>query len=171
MPFRSSRRSRRRRSASIIAAGSRSSWSGAARRLWGATQIPGATLSVPLPEREASFGMTFPDHPRRIFQAGELSDGTLRYLALAGALLALRLPAFIALNEPESSLHPDLLEPLARLIVKASERTQIWLVTHSERLAAALARHGRLQPRTVIKKDGETWSEGLGLAGDFDEEE
>lgn len=133
--------------------------------------FPGAALSVPLPEREASFGLIFPDHPRRIFQAGELSDGTLRYLALAGALLALRLPAFIALNEPESSLHPDLLEPLARLIVKASERTQIWLVTHSERLAAALARHGRLHPRTVIKKDGETWLEGLGLAGDFDEEE
>jgi len=133
--------------------------------------FPGATLSVPMPEREASFGMTFPDHPRRIFQAGELSDGTLRYLALAGALLALRLPAFIALNEPESSLHPELLEPLARLIVKASERTQIWLVTHSERLAAALAKHGRLRPRTVIKKDGETWIEGLDLAGDFDEEE
>ena len=136
-----------------------------------ADAFPGATLSVPLPEREASFGMTFPDHPRRVFQAGELSDGTLRYLALAGALLALRLPAFIALNEPESSLHPDLLEPLARLIVKASERTQICLVTHSERLAAALARHGRLQPRTVIKKDGETWIEGLDLAGDFEEKE
>ena len=61
-------------------------------------------------------------------------------LALAGALLAYRLPAFIALNEPEASLHPDLLEPLARLIVRASERTQVWLVTHSERLAAAIAR-------------------------------
>ena len=95
----------------------------------------------------------------------------MRYLALAGALLSLRLPAFVALNEPESSLHPDLLEPLARLIAQASERTQIWLVTHSERLAAALAKHGGVQPRTVIKKDGETWIEGLKQIGRFDDEE
>ena len=133
--------------------------------------FPGATLSVPLPEREASFGMVFPDHPRRVFQAGELSDGTLRYLALVGALLALRLPAFVALNEPESSLHPDLLEPLARLIVKASERTQIWLVTHSERLAAALAKYGNVRPRAVIKKEGETWIERLKQIGKFEDEE
>jgi len=115
--------------------------------------------------------MVFPDHPRRVFQAAELSDGTLRYLALAGALLAVRLPAFIALNEPESSLHPDLLEPLARLIAGAAERTQVWLVTHSERLAAALARYGRVQPRTEIKKEGETWIEGLKLTGSFAEDE
>jgi predicted ATPase len=133
--------------------------------------FPGAALSVPRPEREASFGMVLPDHPRRVFQAAELSDGTLRYLALVGALLALRLPAFVALNEPESSLHPDLLEPLARLIVKASERTQIWLVTHSERLATALAKHGEVQPRAVIKKDGETWIEGLKQIGRFDDED
>jgi predicted ATPase len=133
--------------------------------------FPGATLSVPLPERDASFGMVLPDHPQRVFEAAELSDGTLRYLSLAGALLALRLPAFVALNEPESSLHPDLLEPLARLIVKAAERTQIWLVTHSERLAAALAKHGQVQPRTVIKKEGETWIEGLKQIGSFVDED
>ena len=80
---------------------------------------------------------------------------------------AFSLPAFIALNEPESSLHPDLLEPLARLIAKASRRTQIWLVTHSERLAAALAKHGGVAPRAVIKKDGETWIEGLKTIGRF----
>jgi predicted ATPase len=114
--------------------------------------------------------MVLPDHPRRVFQAAELSDGTLRYLSLAGALLALRLPAFVALNEPESSLHPELLEPLARLIVKAAERTQIWLVTHSERLAAALAKHGQVQPRAVIKKEGETWIEGLKQIGSFADE-
>jgi predicted ATPase len=126
---------------------------------------------VPLPEREASFGLVFPDHPRRVFQASELSDGTLRYLAHAGALLALRLPAFIALNEPESSLHPDLLEPLARLIAGAAGRTQIWLVMHSERLAAALAKYGHVQPRIVVKKEGETWIEGLKLSGNFTEDE
>jgi predicted ATPase len=109
--------------------------------------------------------------PRRVFEAQELSDGTLRYLALAGALLSLRLPSFIALNEPESSLHPDLLQPLARMIAKASERTQIWLVTHSERLAAALEKHGGVPPRTVIKQDGKTWIEGLKQIGRFEEED
>src|SRR6202163_3684275 len=99
----------------------------------------------------ASFGMIFPDHPQRVFDAGELSDGTLRYLALAGALLAYRLPGFIALNEPETSLHPDLLGPLARLIAVAAERTQIWMVTHSQPLAAALAEHAGVRPLHIIK--------------------
>jgi len=36
--------------------------------------------------------MILPDHPERAFDAGELSDGTLRYLALMGALLAYRFP-------------------------------------------------------------------------------
>ena len=133
--------------------------------------FPGASLDVPPPGRFASFGMRFPDQPKRVFEAAELSDGTLRYLGLAGALLAYRLPAFIALNEPEASLHPDLLEPLARLIVRASERTQIWLVTHSEKLAGAIASHGAIEPLTVIKRNGVTWIDGLNFAGAFPEEE
>jgi predicted ATPase len=133
--------------------------------------FPGAELEVPEPERTASFGMIFPEHPQRVFDAAELSDGTLRYLALMGALLAYRLPAFVALNEPETSLHPVLLPPLARLIAAAAERTQIWVVTHSEMLAAALAEHGGIAPMTVIKRNGETWIEGLTLAGEFRDNE
>ena len=132
--------------------------------------FPGARLVVPEPGREASFGLTIPDFAGRVFAAPELSDGTLRYLALAGALLGYRLPPFIALNEPETSLHPDLMDPLARLIARAAERTQIWLVTHSERLAAGIAQHGGARPRTVIKRDGETWIAGLKLSGEFAED-
>jgi predicted ATPase len=126
---------------------------------------------VPEPAREASFGVTFPDFYGRIFAAPELSDGTLRFLALAGALLGYRLPPFIALNEPETSLHPDLMDPLARLIARAAERTQVWLVTHSERLAEGVAEHAGARPRIVLKRDGETWIEGLRLSGSFDDEE
>jgi predicted ATPase len=133
--------------------------------------FPGAQLVVPSPERTATFGLIMPDYPKRIFEAGELSDGTMRYLALAGALLGYRLPAFIALNEPETSLHPELLEPLARLIVRAAQRTQIWVVTHSERLADAFAACGEIKPRSVIKRDGETWIEGLKLFGEFGDED
>jgi predicted ATPase len=131
----------------------------------------GARLIVPPPERAASFGLMFPEYPERVFEASELSDGTLRYLALAGALLAYRLPAFIVLNEPETSLHPDLLEPLARLIVQASERTQIWLVTHSEPLASAIQKQGKVKPYTVIKRGGETWVEGLKSVGRFSDDD
>ncbi|MBP1180128.1 AAA family ATPase [Methylobacterium sp. PvR107] len=129
--------------------------------------FPGARLIIPEPGREASFGVTFPDFAKRIFDASELSDGTLRFLALAGALLGYRLPPFIALNEPETSLHPDLMEPLARLIARAAERTQVWLVTHSDRLADAIAASSGPRPRTVLKRDGETWIEGLRLSGTF----
>ena len=99
--------------------------------------FPGAHLIVPPPDDTASFAMRFPDLPKRQFAAHELSDGTLHYLALMDALLAYRLPPFIALNEPEASLHPDLLPHLAGLIVKAAARTQIWVVPTNEELIVA----------------------------------
>ena len=136
-----------------------------------ADAFPGAHLHVPIPDRTASFGMVFPDYPRRIFEAPELSDGTLRFLALAGALLAYRAPAFIALNEPENSIHGDLLKPLARLISEAAKRTQIWLVTHSEPLATAVQECTGVLPKRVIKRDGATWIEGLKFLGVFTEED
>lgn len=136
-----------------------------------ADAFPGARLVVPEPEREARFGLILPDYPKRVFAPAELSDGTLRYLALAGTLLAYRLPPFLALNEPETSLHPDLMAPLARMIVRAAQRTQVWLVTHSERLAAAVAGQGGVRPRVVLKREGATWIDGLRLAGDFSDDD
>jgi predicted ATPase len=129
--------------------------------------FPGAELVVPKPEQAASFGLKFPDFPHRVFQANELSDGTLRFLGLAGALMAYRLPPFIALNEPEASLHPDLMQPLGRMIANAAARTQVWLVTHSERLAQVIEATGAGAVRTVVKRDGATTVEGLTLLGTF----
>lgn len=131
--------------------------------------FPGARLDVPMPERHASFGIRFPDLPKRVFGANELSDGTLQFLALMGALLSYRLPPLIALNEPETSLHPDLLPPLARIIAKAAQRTQVWVVTHSRILADALEDQTGILPREVIRRDGGTWLEGLGQFGAFDD--
>jgi hypothetical protein len=68
----------------------------------------------------------------------ELSDGTLRYLLLAAALFSPHLPPLLVLNEPENSLHPDLLSPLARLIAAVAERTQVWVVAHADPLIRAL---------------------------------
>jgi predicted ATPase len=132
-----------------------------------AAAFPGARLVVDAAGRMASFGVAFPEFPNRVFEAGELSDGTLRFLSLAGALMAYRLPPFIALNEPESSLHPDLMEPLAQMVVRAAARTQVWLVTHSERLAEAIRRSGAGAVRTVTKHKGATTIEGLTLLGTF----
>jgi predicted ATPase len=133
--------------------------------------FPGGRLVVPQPGRMASFGMRFAEFPKRVFEASELSDGALRFLALAGALLAYRLPPFIALNEPEASLHPDLMKPLARLIVRAAGRTQLWLVTHSSALAQAIERASGIKARTVLKADGETRIAGLKRWGEFQDDE
>ena len=131
--------------------------------------FPGARLDIRLDGGHAAIAMRFPDLARP-FEAHELSDGTLNFLALAGALLAYRLPAFVALNEPEASLHPDLLEPLARIVARACERSQIWIVTHSATFAEALAREAGAVPRTIIKTDGATEIEGLKITGEFAEE-
>jgi predicted ATPase len=133
--------------------------------------FPGTVLNIPRVGRTASFSMSFPEFEQREFEPGELSDGTLRFLGLAGALMAYRLPPFIALNEPESSLHPDLMQPLAEMVVRAAERTQVWLVTHSERLAKAIEDTGAGAVRTVVKHKGATTIEGLTLMGTFRDEE
>src|SRR5262249_15233365 len=87
--------------------------------------------------------------------AAELSDGTLRYLLWIAALLTPRPPALMVLNEPETSLHPDLLAPLARLIARAAEKSQVIVVTHSAQLIAALLEHSR-KSITLDKSFGET---------------
>lgn len=133
--------------------------------------FPDSRLIIEVDGPAATFGMSFPEFPNRTFAASELSDGTLRFLALAGALLAYRLPPFVALNEPESSLHPDLIPALADMIVRASRRTQLWLVTHSEALAERVAAAPGAERRRVIKQKGATWIEGLKLFGAYHEAE
>ncbi len=92
----------------------------------------------------------------RTLAARELSDGTLRYLCLLAALLSPRPPSVLALNEPETSLHPDLLPPLAGLIVAAAPRSPLWVTTHSQTLADQIERLSGVAPVTLQKVDGET---------------
>lgn len=97
----------------------------------------------------------------RALAAPELSEGTLRYLLCIAALLSPRPPALMVLNEPETSLHPDLLPALARLIIKASRESQLVVVSHSTRLVAALEREGGGITMTLEKEFGETLVHGL----------
>ena len=92
---------------------------------------------------------------RRPLAAAELSDGTLRYVLLAAALHTPRPPELMVLNEPESSLHPGLLTPLAQMIASASEHSQIVVVSHATPLVDALADHGAW-PLPLEKQEGET---------------
>lgn len=107
----------------------------------------------------------------RPFSLAELSDGTLQYLCLLAALLSLRAPPLLVLNEPESSLHRDLLESLAKLIVHSSSETQIWLTTHSRELADYILDMSGYEPLELEKVDGETRLVGVGLGGYKEEDD
>ena len=123
--------------------------------------FPGARIDIHTGGR---FTMYFSQHGLlRPLSAAELSDGTLRYLLWIAALLTPRPPSLMILNEPETSLHPDLLPALARLIEKASKRTQVWVVSHASRMIAALKEAKSCTAITLTKELGETAIEGQGL--------
>ena len=99
----------------------------------------------------------------RPLSATELSDGTLRYLLWIAALLTPRPPSLMILNEPETSLHSDLLPTLARLIAQTATHAQVWVVSHAARLIAALKEAPHCTAINLRKELGETMIEGLGL--------
>ena len=123
--------------------------------------FPGARIDVDV--HDGRFALAFRQHGllRALTQA-ELSDGTLRYLLWIAALLTPRPPALMVLNEPETSLHPDLMPALARLIEQASRHSQVMVVSHSTRLIAALERAEDAVTTTLDKTLGETRVLGLG---------
>jgi predicted ATPase len=92
----------------------------------------------------------------RPLSAAELSDGTLRYLLWIAALLTPRPPGLLVLNEPETSLHPDLLPALGRLIAQAARHTQVLVVSHARRLIAALEEARECNSLMLEKELGET---------------
>jgi predicted ATPase len=80
----------------------------------------------------------------------------LRFLLLVAALLSPRPPKLMILNEPETSLHADLIPPLARLIQESAKRSQTIVVTHSQALIDALC-GAKGTNRVVLHKEfGET---------------
>ena len=87
--------------------------------------------------------------------ATRLSDGSLRYLCLLAVLCHPEPPRVICIEEPELGLHPDIIPEVAKLLVKASSRSQIFVTTHSDILVDALTD----VPEAVIvceKRDGAT---------------
>jgi predicted ATPase len=129
--------------------------------------FPGSRLTV---ESEGGGRLGLRLHQQGLLRplgAAELSDGTLRYLLWAAALLAPRPAGLLVLNEPETSLHSQLLAPLAQLITAAAARSQIIAVSHSQVLIDAL-RHATAEAGItagtieLIKDFGETSVAGWG---------
>ncbi|MGO8673059.1 MAG: AAA family ATPase, partial [Capsulimonadaceae bacterium] len=83
----------------------------------------------------------------------ELSEGTLRFLWLVALLQSPSLSTVTMIDEPEVSLHPELLSLLADLMREASLRTQLIVATHSDRLIRFL------EPTEVVVLD--TTDEGF----------
>ena len=117
-----------------------------------ADAFDGSTIEITVAAGRFDLALRQPGMLRPLASA-ELSDGTLRYLLLVAALLTPRPPALMVLNEPETSLHPDLLPPLARLVERAARETQLVVVSHSRTLLDRLpAAHGV----ELVKDLGET---------------
>ena len=87
----------------------------------------------------------------RHIPATRLSDGTLRYLCLLAILCHPNPPPFIGIEEPEIGLHPDVVPTIAKLLIAASERTQLLVTTHSASLISAL---GEVPESVVVCERG-----------------
>ncbi len=116
--------------------------------------FPGASIAV----RDSDGLFEIEMHQRgllRPLKTHELSDGTLRYLLLIAALLTPRPPPLMIFNEPETSLHPELLAPLGRLLARAARRSQIVVVSHAEGLVTTLI-EAEAEVVVLAKELGET---------------
>ena len=121
--------------------------------------FPGSRIGVRV--ADGRFDLEMEQHGLlRPLKAAELSDGTLRYLLWVAALLTPRPPGLLVLNEPETSLHPDLLPALARLIAQASERSQVIVVSHAPVLVDALQALPSCHALTLEKQFGQTGAAG-----------
>ncbi len=97
--------------------------------------------------------------------AHQLSEGTLGFLWLASLLQSPNLSTVTMIDEPEVSLHPELLSHLVDLMRAAATKTQIIVATHSDRLIRFL------EPREVVVMDLDDdgyavtqWADSMDLA-------
>ena len=124
--------------------------------------FPGSRLSVDV--QNGRFELQLQQHGLlRPLTAAELSDGTLRYLLWTAALLTPRPPELMVLNEPETSLHPELLPALARLILAAAKNAQVIVVSHAATLIETLTAVPLCTRLNLLKNFGETKLEGATL--------
>jgi predicted ATPase len=79
--------------------------------------------------------LTWKEEPfTKALYANQVSEGTLRFLWLTAVLLSPQLPPVLLVDEPEVSLHPEMLKVLAGLLREAAAKSQVFVATHSDRL-------------------------------------
>jgi predicted ATPase len=88
------------------------------------------------------------------FEAFSMSDGTLRALGILSAFFQKSIPTLIAIEEPESTIHPEALESILDVIRSFARRTQIVVTTHSPELLDA--KWIRPENLRIV-----TWKEGV----------
>jgi len=88
------------------------------------------------------------------YYAHELSEGTLRFLWLCAILHSSDPPRMVLIDEPEVSLHPELLKILSGLLDDASHRTQLLVATQSPELVSWL----KPEQVVVLDLDEEGWT-------------
>ncbi|MDF1678101.1 MAG: AAA family ATPase [Legionellaceae bacterium] len=118
--------------------------------------FPGATLHIHVDDKARFEVQLKMPGILRPLEARELSDGTLRYLCLMTALLSPRPAPLLALNEPEMSLHTQLLTPLAALIANASRHSQLWVTTHAPELAHMIEQQTGAKSTHLVRTEAGT---------------
>ncbi len=107
---------------------------------------------------------------KREQSASDLSDGTLRFLFLLAVLGSSEPPRLIAIDEPETGLHPSMLPLVAEFAADAARRTQVILTTHSPQFLNAFqnradivtvveSQEGKTQLRRLAEADLGRWLE------------
>ncbi len=108
--------------------------------------------------------------------ASELSDGTLRFLFLLTVLASPSAPSVIAIDEPETGLHPSMLPIVAEYATEASRKSQIIFTTHSPQFldaftgdrpttTVAMWENGETTFKTLEDKNFEFWLNEYSLGG------
>jgi predicted ATPase len=123
------------------------------------------------PVAAGTLAMTWRDRSfTRPLYTHQLSEGTLRFLWLVTLLQSPGLPSICMIDEPEVSLHPEMLSLLADLLREASSRALVVVATHSDRLIRFL------KPEEVLVMDmaedgsaAATWADSLDLNDWLDE--
>lgn len=121
--------------------------------------------SGPKSEVNISWRQKGTDYP---MQPYHLSDGSIRFICLATALLQPNPPSTIIIDEPELGLHPSAIAILAEQIKIASQRTQVIIATQSpllidqfavEDIIVATRKHGASSFERLKEADFSAWLE------------
>ncbi len=71
------------------------------------------------------------EHLAKSVSIEHISDGTLRYLLLLSVLFNPKRGSLVCIDEPEMSLHPDMINTISYAIKQASKHTQLIIATYS----------------------------------------